>query len=176
MRIAYGVMGYGRGHAMRSSALIQELAQDHSIRVYAGPDAHAVMAPHFDCVPIPCIHYYYGDEGRIDTWATIRRNIPPSVDLLFGGPRFKKMQSDWEAFGPDLVISDSEAWSHHLARKMGIPRISVDHVGVMAYCQPDFPARDLALAQRDRQHVQRRNVLVIQLRGRKRVDQAALRE
>ena len=150
MRIAYGVMGYGRGHAMRSSAILAELGREHQIKVYAGPDAYAVMNEHFECELIPCIHYRYGASGQIDPLTTIRANISPSADLLFGGAGTQRIAQSWKAFRPELVISDSEAWSHQLARRMKIPRISIDHVGIMAYCKPQFATGDALLAQRDR--------------------------
>lgn len=150
MRIAYGIMGYGRGHAMRSSVILRHLCQRHEVRVYAGPDAHAVLKDDFESTPIPCIHYRYGAHGRIDPWMTVRRNVRPSLDLLFGGQGTRAIARDWDAFRPEVVISDSEAWSHQLARARRIPRISLDHVGIMAYCKPEFPGEDLLLGQRDR--------------------------
>ncbi len=149
-RIAYGIMGYGRGHAMRSTALLRRLRDEFSVKVYAGPDAFEVMKDEFDCELIPCIHYRYGDQGRIDPLKTMLANVRPTADLLFGGPGSRQLARSWDQFRPDIVISDSESWSHRLARARRIPRISVDHVGVMAYCSPDFPSGDLLAAQRDR--------------------------
>lgn len=149
-RIAYGIMGYGRGHAMRSTAMLRRLKDAYQIKVYAGPDAHAVMKDEFDCELIPCIHYRYGDHGSIDPLKTVLANVAPTADLLFGGSRSRKLIRSWKQFRPDLVISDSEAFSHKLARELKIPRISLDHVGVMAYCTPEFPTSDLINAQRDR--------------------------
>ncbi len=150
MRIAYGIMGYGRGHAMRSSAIIPTLeAEGHEVRVYAGPDAHAVMHDHFHCQQIPTIAWRYGQDGRVDTQRTIRENIGPMADVLFGGAGIKHLHAEWDAFQPDLVISDSEAWTHKVARQRKLPRISLDHVGIMAYCRPEFPLADRAAAARD---------------------------
>ena len=149
-RIAYGVMGYGRGHAMRSTALLRKLQADYRIKVYAGPDAYAVMKDEFDCELIPCIHYRYGDKGSIDPIKTVLENVRPTADLLFGGAGTRAIAKSWQRFKPDIVISDSESWSHRMAKAYGIPRISIDHVGVMAYCAPSFPNSDLLNAQRDR--------------------------
>ncbi|MGJ8667924.1 MAG: glycosyltransferase family protein [Oceanococcus sp.] len=149
-RIAYGIMGYGRGHAMRSSALIRRLQDAYHVKVYAGPDAYAVMKDEFDCELIPCIHYRYGSSGSIDPFKTVLANIGPTADLLFGGQGTRTISRSWDEFRPDLVISDSESWSHRIANARRIPRISIDHVGVMAYCSPDFPKSDALNAQRDR--------------------------
>lgn len=150
MRIAYGIMGYGRGHAMRSSAIIPSLlAQGHQVRVFAGPDAYAVMKDQFDCSLIPTIAWRYGADGRVDTQRTIRENVKPMADVLFGGEGVAALNKDWDDFRPHVVISDSEAWTHKVARQRRLPRVSLDHVGIMAYCKPSFPLADRFAAARD---------------------------
>ncbi len=150
MRLAYGAMGHGRGHAMRSSAMIDRLGSKHTVPVYAGPDACRVMKGRYDCELIPSIHYHDGASGSIDAAMTIKRNLRPGLDLLFAGPHARRLSASWDRFEPELVISDSETWSPQLARALGIPRISLDHGGIMAYCRPRFPGTDQLLAQRDR--------------------------
>lgn len=56
-------------------------------------------------------------------------------DLCWGGPIFQMVRSEIDRFAPDVVISDSEAWTHRVARKLEIGRISFDHYGIMAYCR-----------------------------------------
>src|SRR3546814_6470479 len=50
VRIAYGVMGYGRGHAMPKMAVLPALSREHEITVFASGDAYEVLAPHFNTV------------------------------------------------------------------------------------------------------------------------------
>ena len=76
MRIAYGVMGYGRGHAMRTMSVLPALMREHEITVYAGGDAHAVLAPLFPTVHIPTIGYVYDEQGRHSVPKTVRRGAP----------------------------------------------------------------------------------------------------
>ena len=57
------------------------------------------------------------------------------------------MPADIGAF--DLVISDSEAWTHRAAERLGLPRISFDHVGVIAWCRPHFPSELWLRGRRD---------------------------
>lgn len=47
-----------------------------------------------------------------------------------------------EGFAPDVVISDAETWTHHVAATLKIPRISFDHIGIMAYCKPHLEPLD----------------------------------
>lgn len=149
MRIAYGVMGYGRGHAMRTMAVLPALMQEHEITVYAGGDAYDVLAPLFPTVRIPTIGYVYNERGGHSLPKTIARNLAPMTDLLLGGHGSDVVQREIKARGTQLVISDSEAWTHRAARKLKLPRISFDHVGIIAYCKPHFPPDLWAIGSRD---------------------------
>lgn len=139
MRIAYGVMGYGRGHATRSAAVLPALMAEHDVTVLAGGDAHDFLAPHFPTVRIPMIGYVYGDNGSYSVRRTVWRNAPAVSDLLFNGRGLEQVRRILIDRKIDLVISDSEAWTHRAAASLGLPRISFDHVGVIAWCKPHFP-------------------------------------
>lgn len=149
MRIAYGVMGYGRGHAMRTAAVLPELLRDHDVRVYAGIDAYRALSDRFDCERIPVIGYQYGADGRLSGSLTLRRNFRLTTDLLTGGPTTRDLWRRIDRFAPDLVISDSETWTHRYARARGIPRIGFDHVGIMAFCHCRFAPEDWWRGRRD---------------------------
>lgn len=145
MRIAYGVMGYGRGHASRSGAVLPALMQDHEVTVFAGGDAYEVLAPRFPTVRIPTIGYRYNRHGGHSLARTVSENFAPMADLLLHGQGMAQVEREFRARGIQLVISDSEAWSHRAAQRLRLPRISFDHVGIIAYCKPHFP-KDLRLS------------------------------
>ncbi|MFA5940450.1 MAG: glycosyltransferase family protein [Sinimarinibacterium sp.] len=149
MRIAYGVMGYGRGHAMRTMSVLPALMAEHEVTVFAGADAYEVLAPRFPTVKIPTIGYQYNDAGRHSFTRTVTRNFTPMSDLLFGGAGQAQLEREFTERGTQLVISDSEAWTHRAAQNHGIPRISFDHVGIIAYCKPHFPPDLWLLGMRD---------------------------
>jgi uncharacterized protein (TIGR00661 family) len=149
MRIAYGVMGYGRGHAMRTMSVLPSLMAQHEVTVFAGGDAFDVLAPRFPTVQIPTIGYQYNNGGRHSLRRTLARNFAPMRDLLFGGDGSALIEREFRERGIQLVISDSEAWTHRVSQKLGIPRISFDHVGIIAYCKPHFPPDLWALGMRD---------------------------
>ncbi|MDI3260754.1 MAG: glycosyltransferase family protein [Sinobacteraceae bacterium] len=139
MRIAYGVMGYGRGHAMRSAAALAALAAEHEITVFAGGDAYEVLSPHFPTVRIPTLGYVYNDRGTYSVPRTLARNLAPLTDVLLAGAGREQVEREFRRRRIELVISDSEAWTHRAAMKLGLPRIGYDHVGIIAYCKPHFP-------------------------------------
>ena len=139
MRIAWGVMGYGRGHAMRTLSVLPDIARDHEVTVFTAGDAYEVLAPHYPTVRIPMIGYRYNSRGSHSLPRTIAENVSPMSDLLFGGGGMAQVEREFSERRIDLVISDSEAWTHRVAQRMNIPRISFDHVGILAYCKPHFP-------------------------------------
>jgi hypothetical protein len=139
MRIAYGVMGYGRGHAMRTLSVLPALAAEHEITVFAGGDAYEVLAPLYPTVRIPTLGYRYNYRGGHSLLRTFSQNLVPMADLYLGGGGRERVAREFRERGIQLVISDSEAWTHRAAQQLGLPRISFDHVGIIAYCKPHFP-------------------------------------
>jgi uncharacterized protein (TIGR00661 family) len=149
MRIAYGVMGYGRGHAMRSLSVLPALMQEHEVTVFTAGDAYEVLAPLFPTVRIPMIGYRYNSRGGHSIPRTVGENLGPMADLLLHGPGMEQVEREFRDRGIQLVISDSEAWCHRAAARLKLPRISFDHVGIIAWCKPHFPAELWLAGMRD---------------------------
>ena len=135
VRIAYGVHGYGRGHAMRAAAVLPDLSRRHEVLVLAGGDAWAALADDWPVVRIPTLRYHEKRPGKRSAWLTLVRNLPAVLDLLLGGPGVAMVREALAAFRPDVLVSDSEGWTHRAARALGVPRISFDHFGVLVYCR-----------------------------------------
>ncbi|MCI0684522.1 MAG: hypothetical protein L0Y71_20615 [Gemmataceae bacterium] len=152
MRILYGVHGYGRGHATRTLAVLPHLAARHQILVLTGGDAYETISPDWPCVPIPTLGFVYsrgsGQRER-SNWHTLRRNLPALLDLKWGGPTLDLVCQVARDFGPDVIISDAETWTHHAGAALGIPRISFDHIGILAYCRPPVAWSDALEAHFD---------------------------
>src|SRR5215831_17545791 len=140
MRILYGVHGYGRGHATRTLAVLPHLTRRHQLLLLAGGDAFPAFWPEFSVVRIPTFGFAYARRGQgprqRSNWHTFRRNFPALLDLFWGGPTFDMIREITEDFAPDVLISDAEGWTHHVAAFLRIPRISFDHIGILAYCKP----------------------------------------
>ncbi len=143
MRIVYGVHGYGRGHATRALAVLPHLAHRHKVLVLAGGDAYAAIWPDYPVVRIPTLGFAYGrNSGRRSNWQTLRLNLPAALDLTLQGPVFGMVRDTIQDFAADVVIGDAEAWTHRVAQSMKIPRISFDHIGIMAHCHPEIEWHD----------------------------------
>src|SRR5262249_24481987 len=55
---------------------------------------------------------------------------------------FELIREVIEDFAPDAVISDAECWTSHVAAALKIPRIGIDHIGIMTYCRPELSGWD----------------------------------
>jgi uncharacterized protein (TIGR00661 family) len=143
MRVLYGVHGYGRGHATRTFAVLPHLAREHQVLVLAGGDAYPALSGDFPTVRIPTLGFAYGRKGgQRSNWQTFRRNASAALDIFWRGPVFDMIRETVEDFAPDVIISDAETWTHSVAKALHIPRISFDHIGIMAYCQPEIEWSD----------------------------------
>jgi uncharacterized protein (TIGR00661 family) len=153
LRIAYGVHGYGRGHATRTLAVLPHLVRKHEILILAGGDAFPAFWPEYQVVRIPTLGFAYRQHGQGPrqrcNWLTFRRNISAVLDVFWRGSTFDMVREIVEDFAPDVVISDAEIWTHQVAAFLGIPRISFDHIGIMAYCRAPIDPRDWLKARLD---------------------------
>jgi len=137
MKIAYGIHGYGRGHSSRALAVLGELSRRHELLILAGGDAWRALKDDYPLVRIPLLKYTLGRSGKIAPFKTILYSAPKVADLAVRGPALEMVTDVLMEFGPDVVISDSEPWTHRAARHLGLGRISFDHFGVLVYC--DWP-------------------------------------
>ena len=149
MRITYGVFGYGRGHATRAAAILPELSRRHELQILAGGDAYDALLTRYPVTRVPTLGYVYTQQGRCSEYLTLTRNMWHVLDMLFGGPVFQTVLEAMQDFHPDVVICDAEPWTHRVARRLGIPRISFDHFGIMVYCKPRIPWGDRIRSRRD---------------------------
>lgn len=142
MRIAYGIHGYGRGHASRAQAVLPALASRHDLLILAGGDALDALESDHPILRIPTLEYCYDSSGAISRRRTLRRNLPGILDLFLKGPSLELVMAALKEFRPDVVVSDSEPYTHRAARALGIPRISFDNYGVLVHCRPALSGAD----------------------------------
>jgi uncharacterized protein (TIGR00661 family) len=142
VRILYGVVGEGMGHATRSHVVLQHLARGgHEIRIVVSGRAHAFLVKRlaeFPNVTIEEIHgltlSYFGNA--LDRTQSIYQNLKSAP---------KAIKKNVEVYGrvagsgfePDLVISDFESWAALFATRHGVPVISIDNMQIINRCQHD---------------------------------------
>lgn len=126
MKILYGVVGEGMGHAVRSRVVLEHLlARGHEIEIMASGRAADFLAARFRGVRrIHGFHIVYG-ENQMRLAATVGSNLvstaaglPKNVSAYFGLIR---------GFSPEAVISDFDSWTYLYGKAHGLPVISVDN-------------------------------------------------
>ncbi len=138
MRILYGVVGEGMGHATRSRVVIDELLrQGHEVHVMASSRAFEFMKKRYgegDVAQIAGLHLIY-EENRVRRGKTLWTNVQSGISGL---PRniaayFKLL----EAFRPEVVVSDFESWTYLYGVMHRVPVISIDNMQIINRCTLD---------------------------------------
>jgi uncharacterized protein (TIGR00661 family) len=145
MRILYGVVGEGMGHAIRSRVVIDHLAErGHDVQVVVSGRAHDYLkARERDRLGVTRIwglSIVY-EDNEVRNFRTVLANVTGAA--LGGLPRNVKAYFDLvEAFHPEVVVSDFETWSFLFARRHGLPCVSLDNIQIVSRC--DHPPDVLA--------------------------------
>src|SRR5689334_14878094 len=115
MRILYGVVGEGMGHAIRSRVVLQHLfAQGHEVEIVASSRAVDFLRKHFPEVHrIHGLHIVY-EENRVRRGHTLFSNVLAGTAALPQQIRaYFELVKD---FSPEVVISDFESWVYFYAK------------------------------------------------------------
>lgn len=133
---------------MRARAVLPLLAKEHELLVFAGGDAYEALSGEWAMVNVPTLQFHHSkSSGRISVSRTLLTNSREIRDILFGGPSVRAVAERLGQFKADVVVSDSEAFTLRAAKRLGVPRISFDHFGVLAYCRPSLSATDRVVAR-----------------------------
>lgn len=137
MKILYGVVGEGMGHAMRSRVILEHLiASGHEVHVMASGRAVDFLSKRFPNVNrIHGLHMIY-EENRVRRGKTLWSNVLGGVT---GVPTNIKAYFDLvDDFRPNVVISDFESWTYLYAKSHGLPVLSIDNMQIINRCtHPD---------------------------------------
>jgi uncharacterized protein (TIGR00661 family) len=134
MRILYGVVGEGMGHAIRSRVVLEHLfAHGHEVEIMASSRAASFLAARFPEVHrIAGMHIVY-EENRVRRGRTLWSNaldgsaaLPQQIRAYFGLV---------EDFAPQIVISDFESWVYFYAKLHRLPIVSLDNMQIVNRCQ-----------------------------------------
>jgi uncharacterized protein (TIGR00661 family) len=124
MRILYGVVGEGMGHAIRSRVILDHLvARGHEVEIMVSGRAHGFLSKHFSGVnPIHGLHMI-SEDNRVRLGKTLFSNIlrgiaglPKNINAYF------ELIDDFE---PEVVISDFESWTYYYGKLHDLPIYSM---------------------------------------------------
>ena len=135
MKILYGVVGEGMGHATRSRVILEHLTKHHDVHIVVSGRARDYLAKRFEHV-----HNIWGftieyEQNSVKKWQTVLHNLKGAVS---GWPQNVRTYFDLvENFKPDVVISDFESFSYLFARNHFLPVISIDNMQIINRCKHD---------------------------------------
>src|SRR3954469_15445321 len=136
MRILYGVVGEGMGHAMRSRVVLEELRQRHEIQVVVSGRAYEYLQQRAgEQMKVDRIWGYtlVYEDNEVSRFKTAIQNLKGAVT---GWPHnIRTYVEIAERFQPEVVISDFETWSFLFAQRHALPVISVDNMQIINRCQ-----------------------------------------
>jgi uncharacterized protein (TIGR00661 family) len=136
VRILYGAVGEGLGHATRSGVVAEHLiAEGHEVKMVASGRAYPYLSAR-----LPDVEEIWGlsfalVDGQVDNWKTIVQNVRGAVHGI---------PSDWKhghriarEFAPELVITDFDGFAYALAKIERLPVISLGNIQMTARCKHD---------------------------------------
>ncbi len=135
MRILYGVVGEGMGHATRSRVVLEHLVKQHDVHIVVSGRARDYLSKRFENV-----HNIWGftisyEGNSVKKWQTVLQNLKGAVS---GWPQnVKQYFTIADEFKPDVVISDFESFSYLYARNHFLPVISIDNMQIINRCKHD---------------------------------------
>ena len=135
MRILYGVVGEGMGHAMRSRVVLDHLTRSHDVQVVVSGRAYDYLvsraSEHLAVQKIWGYNIVY-EDNEVAAFRTLLTNLKGAVK---GWPENVRAYFEVaDRFKPDVVISDFESWSYLFAKNRDIPVISVDNIQMLNRC------------------------------------------
>jgi uncharacterized protein (TIGR00661 family) len=137
MRILYGVVGEGMGHATRSRVTLTHLqAAGHEVEIVVSGRAHALLEKAF---PAMKVHRIAGLNMIYEDNAVKKGRT--ALDFLKKLPSFGDNAETFErldtTFDPQMVISDFESFSYLYGKAHDLPIASIDNMQVINRCEID---------------------------------------
>jgi uncharacterized protein (TIGR00661 family) len=135
MRILYGVVGEGMGHATRSAVILRHLLKSgkHHIEVVVSGRAHGYLKktfPELTIHEIAGLNMVYRDnkvKKKRTFWDFVKK-LPAFAE------NFETFVKIAEAHRPELVVSDFESFAFYYAKKHELPVISIDNMQIINRC------------------------------------------
>ncbi len=147
MKILYGVVGEGMGHATRSAVVLDHLlGLGHSIRVVVSGRAHDFLLERFQgrrglaVEEIHGLHLSYEGDA-LNLAESVRSNLQEVPKGLRTNLEAYRRVAE-SGFRPELVISDFESWAYVYGIFNRRPVISIDNMQVLHRCRHDDAVTD----------------------------------
>lgn len=133
MKILYGVVGEGFGHATRSKVILDHLDDKHEVMIVASGKAYEYLSKTYSEIKqIEGFELAFDEEGvsRRGSVKKFLKGLPKKLSK--NALAFAKATLD---YSPDVVISDFESFAHIMGFTKNIPIISIDNMQVLSRCK-----------------------------------------
>jgi uncharacterized protein (TIGR00661 family) len=147
MRVLYGVVGEGMGHATRSRVILEHLlSRGHDLRVVVSGRAHRFLVERLGGHPRLAIEEIHGlslaYEGNVvDRSESLLHNLESAPRGLLQNIQVYRRVAE-NGFAPELVVSDFESWAYLYALNHRIPVVSIDNMQILNRCRHDLQVTD----------------------------------
>jgi uncharacterized protein (TIGR00661 family) len=136
MRILYGVVGEGMGHAIRSRVVLDHLlAEQHEVEIVASQRAVDFLEQAFeDRAEVHRVHglHIVTEENRVRRGKTVWQNVRDGAEAMPGqiAAYFQLIRD----FQPQAVVSDFESWTYLFGKLHRLPVFSIDNMQIINRC------------------------------------------
>ena len=133
MKILYGVVGEGMGHATRSRVILDALSCNHEVHVVVSGRAYDFLAARFSNV-----HKIWGatiayEDNAVNKLKTAIQNARAAIS---GVPENVRQYFEIsEQFRPDAVVSDFDTFAYLYGVNWMLPVVSIDNMQVINRCR-----------------------------------------
>ena len=159
MRILYGIVGEGMGHATRSKTTLEWLlSRGHHLKVVVSNRAYAFLdkaftsafprcdaapenAPAIDVIEIQGLTMKYVDN-RFDDTASVLHNVLRAPGMI--AENVGAYYDDVVRWRPQAVISDFDSFAYLFAKVHRLPIVSIDNQQILQRTEIPDQAKDLA--------------------------------
>lgn len=134
--ILYGVNGEGSGHSTRAKEMIAHLqAQGHKVHVASFDRGLRNLKSEFEVTEIYGLRLAYV-RNRVRYRKTIFGNLLKAPRAARSVKQLTRLAEEWKI---DLVVTDFEPLTCHLAHRMGLPVISIDNQHLLTRAEISYP-------------------------------------
>ncbi len=137
-RIIYGISGEGWGHAARSLPVLSHLqSKGHELQIVTYDKGIRYLGGRFPLVEVEGFNI-----ATVHNRVSVTRTMSDGIrHLIRGHRRYEEMKKQlFASFRPEVVITDFEPMTAHLARHLRVPLISIDNQQFIRFVEFPCPA------------------------------------
>lgn len=138
VRVLYGVLSLGLGHAIRSKVVIDHLKKKRNkVFILTSHRAYKYYKKYYDNVyDIEGLEIVF-KNNEVMNLQTLLKNAKKASKKTYD--KLIKIKKAIEKFNPQIAISDMETFSSYVANERNIPLISIDNQHYLIYGKYKFP-------------------------------------